>query len=148
MLAKTRAICLLVVALWLTPTVPEARADDPAATALDGAHDRLVKRVKDAGGTVGIAVMALDADEPLLTYQAGAPLEPASNMKLFTAWAALRALGPDHEYLTALYGDQAGERVDTLLLRGEGDPSLEMRHLREMVARLHRAAARLRDAQP
>jgi serine-type D-Ala-D-Ala carboxypeptidase/endopeptidase (penicillin-binding protein 4) len=49
---------------------------------------------------------------------------PASNMKLVTAGAALRYLGAGAVFSTGLYGRIHEGRVETLVLRGDGDPSL------------------------
>jgi serine-type D-Ala-D-Ala carboxypeptidase/endopeptidase (penicillin-binding protein 4) len=49
---------------------------------------------------------------------------PASNMKLVTAGAAIRYLGAGAVFSTGLYGRIQDARVETLVLRGEGDPSL------------------------
>ena len=98
--------------------------------------------VHAAGGSVGIAVLEVGDPELWVAHDEAEPLNPASNMKLVTAWAALRTLGPEHRYLTGLYGRIDGGRVGTLSLRGQGDPSLEMRHLYEMVARLERSGVR------
>ena len=116
----------------------------PSATrdALAPALDRLTDAVRRAGAVVGVAVVDLDSGALVVGHRERTPHNPASNMKLFTAWAALVELGPDHRFLTALLGRQKGDRVETVWLRGDGDPSLEVRHLQEMVARLHRAGVR------
>ena len=61
---------------------------------------------------------------------------PASNGKLPTAAAALRLLGPQHRFVTGLYGTIVGDGVDQLVLRGDGDPSLLTRDLWAMAAEL------------
>jgi len=147
---------LVLLALTLRP-LSSARAEGPAASAtastapvapssvldvsaVERARDRLVGVVGKHGGTVGIAVTDLNG-QLLVGHQPDRPLNPASNMKVVTAFAALKRLGPQHRYLTALYG-RLGRRMPTLSLRGDGDPSLERRHLWEMVERLHRAGLR------
>ena len=52
-------------------------------------------------------------------------LNPASNQKLLTAAAALARLGPDFRFTTGLYGTLREGVVEKLVLRGNGDPSLE-----------------------
>lgn len=148
---------LVLLALTLRP-LSAARAEGPASTAtspspptsdasavldvaaVEKARDRLAGTVAKHGGTVGIAVVDLDG-RLLVGHQPDRALNPASNMKVVTAWAALKLLGPQHQYLTALYG-RLGRQMPTLGLRGDGDPSLERRHLWEMVERLHRAGLR------
>ena len=51
-------------------------------------------------------------------------LNPASNAKLATAAAALHLLGPGRRFTTGLYGKVERDTVATLVLRGDGDPSL------------------------
>lgn len=148
-----RVALVVLLALTLQPA-RRAHAEGPAPSAsatgsppagidvavIEAARARLVKAVAKHGGTVGIAVTDLDG-RLLVGHQPDRPLNPASNMKVVTAWAALKLLGPQHRYLTALYG-RLGRRMPTLGLRGDGDPSLERRHLWEMVERLHRAGLR------
>jgi len=129
-------LLLLAGLLWSQSAAALDRA------ALDAAADRLAAKVSQAGGQLGLSVIDVKSGAPVVERGAGLPLNPASNMKVLTAWAALRALGPGHRYLTAMYGEHAGGRVPLLTLRGDGDPSLEVRHLYEMVARMKRAGIR------
>ena len=126
---------LALVALFHSRQGHSQQADGP----LEPSAQRLAKRARDAGGHVGVAVVEIGSGDTVVAHRADQPHDPASNMKLITAWAALRRLGPQHQYLSGLYGKIDGDRVPELVLRGEGDPSLEMRHLHEMVARLKRA---------
>ncbi|RJS92339.1 D-alanyl-D-alanine carboxypeptidase/D-alanyl-D-alanine-endopeptidase [Salinisphaera sp. Q1T1-3] len=66
-------------------------------------------------------------------------LTPASVSKLFSASAALQQLGPDHRFTSrfASHGLVRGNTLDgDLVFVGGGDPSLDNKHLRELVARL------------
>jgi D-alanyl-D-alanine carboxypeptidase/D-alanyl-D-alanine-endopeptidase (penicillin-binding protein 4) len=79
------------------------------------------------GGTTGVAV--IDATGRSLTSaRAQRPLLPASTMKLLTAAAALRILGPDHRFVTRVYAtgpiDRTGAVDGDLVLVGGGDPVL------------------------
>ena len=76
------------------------------------------------GGTAGAIVVDVATGTVLGSANEHTALNPASNAKLATAAAALRVLGPDHRYLTGLYGKANGARVPTLVLRGAGDPTL------------------------
>jgi D-alanyl-D-alanine carboxypeptidase/D-alanyl-D-alanine-endopeptidase (penicillin-binding protein 4) len=55
---------------------------------------------------------------------ADAPMNPASNQKLVTAGVALEVLGGEFTFTAGLYGQLAAGRVDELVLRSDGDPSL------------------------
>ena len=147
---RRRAAWAVLLAALSALSPASVTADSPAPTAstslaealrdpLAPALDRLTGAVGKAGAVVGVAVVDLTSGELVIGRRERTPHNPASNMKVFTAWAALAELGAEHQYLTALSGRQQGARVPTVWLRGDGDPSLEVRHLQEMVARLRRA---------
>jgi len=77
-----------------------------------------------------LLVLSLDRGDTLVALNADAPMAPASNMKLFTAAAALHLLGPEFRFPTYLLAD--GPVVDgvlegNLVLYGTGDPTLGTR---------------------
>ena len=74
----------------------------------------------------------------LAEHAAGTPFNPASNMKLLTAAAALWKLSANHTYQTALYGRRSGSTVGDLVLRSYGDPSLTTKDLWDMTHALQR----------
>ncbi len=81
---------------------------------------------------VAVVVQALDADEPLLSHQANAALNPASVMKLVTSFAALTQLGPNFTWTTEIWADGAlkdGVLDGDLVIRGNGDPSLTLERM-------------------
>ncbi len=84
----------------------------------------LANDAKSWGGAAGVMVVDVATGTVLASADEHAALNPASNAKLATAAAALRVLGPDHRYLTGLYGKVNGARVPALVLRGTGDPTL------------------------
>ncbi|MDD9945125.1 MAG: D-alanyl-D-alanine carboxypeptidase/D-alanyl-D-alanine-endopeptidase [Myxococcales bacterium] len=91
----------------------------------------LVERLRGAieqaslGDRVGISIVNLRSGREVLAHRAQLPLNPASNMKLLTAAAALLELGPSYRMRTGLYGRQEGDAVvGGLYLRGFGDPTL------------------------
>ncbi|OGA25776.1 MAG: D-alanyl-D-alanine carboxypeptidase/D-alanyl-D-alanine-endopeptidase [Betaproteobacteria bacterium RIFCSPLOWO2_02_FULL_65_24] len=74
-----------------------------------------------------LVVHEIGAARPLLAYNAGNPMNPASTMKLVTTLAALELLGPTFAWTTELWaaGAQQGDVLEgDLLLRGTGDPKL------------------------
>ncbi|MCB1639441.1 MAG: D-alanyl-D-alanine carboxypeptidase/D-alanyl-D-alanine-endopeptidase, partial [Thiothrix sp.] len=76
---------------------------------------------------VGIFVQDVNADQPLLAYNADLPLNPASTMKLLSTWSALKVLGPSWVWDTEAWarGRISGGRLEgDLVLRGYGDPFL------------------------
>lgn len=122
-------------------SAPAAGASSTAAgapsSALDAAKVREAVRdlASDAakwGGSAAATVVEIPGGAVLASANEHAAMNPASNAKLATAAAALRLLGPDHRYLTGLYGKVKGDRVAALVLRGAGDPTLASADLAEM----------------
>ena len=69
---------------------------------------------------------------PLLSYRAGAAMNPASVMKLVTTYAALELLGPAYTWTTPVYADgliSNGVLQGNLIIQGRGDPKLVMERL-------------------
>jgi D-alanyl-D-alanine carboxypeptidase/D-alanyl-D-alanine-endopeptidase (penicillin-binding protein 4) len=98
----------------------------------------LTRYAQRIGGKAGVAILETPSGRLLVGENQTIALNPASNAKLLTAAAALERLGPDYRYTTGLYGVLRGGVVKDLVLRGHGDPSLEVQHLwelgRELVA--------------
>jgi len=115
-------------------------ASDPAQAsperggdaAVQAAADALAKWARERGGSAGVAVIDPSDGRYVARVSERKPLNPASNAKLFTAAAALTALGPHHRYVTGLYGEIQGDHVGDLVLRGTGDPSLNTADLAEL----------------
>lgn len=84
----------------------------------------------------GVSVLVAEGDSDVFALRADTPRNPASNMKLVTAAAALLELGPNFEMETGLYGRVEEGRVADLVLRGTGDPSLSMSDLVQLAAAL------------
>jgi len=105
---------------------------------MQDAVEDLVRTITRYGGTVGVQVVEVETGRVLASHQAMEPMNPASNMKVVTAAAALWKLGAQHRYPTALYGERKGANVGDLVLRGYGDPSLATKDLWELTRGLHR----------
>ena len=107
--------------------LPEASPAPPSPEVV-----ALLDRVQDVpamrpDGDVGVA--AADASGQRLTASsADRPLLPASAIKLITAAAALRLLGPDFRFVTRVYAtaplDRDGVVDGDLVILGGGDPVL------------------------
>jgi D-alanyl-D-alanine carboxypeptidase/D-alanyl-D-alanine-endopeptidase (penicillin-binding protein 4) len=73
-------------------------------------------------------------------------VNPASNTKVLTAAAALDKMGPDYRFTTGLFGQLSKEGVvSTLVIRGDGDPSLETDELFELANALRQQGVRRVD---
>jgi D-alanyl-D-alanine carboxypeptidase/D-alanyl-D-alanine-endopeptidase (penicillin-binding protein 4) len=90
----------------------------------------------DLGDRIGIHVVDATSGREIFASRKDLPLNPASNMKIVTAAGALLTLGPDFTMLTGLYGHVEGNRVQDLVLRGFGDPTLRMSDLVELAEAL------------
>ncbi len=90
-------------------------------------------RALPASSKFSVAVRgAGEARQLLFEQNATTALVPASNMKLFTAAAALSLLGPDHEFATRFLanGTYRGGVLDgDLIIMGCGDPTISKRFL-------------------
>lgn len=99
----------------------------PAVAALPGP---LADALRESGippGNAAFFVQRVDAPRPLLAHNATAAMNPASTMKLVTAYAALELLGPAHTWKTQALVDAppvGGRLAGDLYLRGGGDPAL------------------------
>lgn len=109
----------------------------PATAEAQDLVGELRRLVSESGlsDDVGIAVVDAQSGRPIFQHHAERPMNPASNQKLVTAFAALRALGPDFTMRTAVYGNLEGDAVrGGLALRGYGDPDLTRGDLMALAA--------------
>ena len=93
---------------------------------------------------VSIHVQSLDDGTVIFTQNGDELLNPASNVKLFTAAAALGILGPDYRFETEFMLDDSpeGSRAKVLYVRGKGDPSITTERLYGIVGELFHAGLR------
>ena len=113
-----------------------AVADEDLRVRLDAALD--------VRGLLGarVAAFVVDAADGREVYARTADRElvPASNMKVLTALAALRAWGPAHQFTTTILADRepaADGSIGTLYVRGGGDPVLTSEQMWRLAANLY-----------
>ena len=85
------------------------------------------------------------AAEPRLSHHPHNSVNPASVMKLFTTYAALSLLGPDHTWRNRVYTDgpvRDGVLHGNLIVRGSGDPKLVMERLQALLVQVQAAGVR------
>ncbi len=126
---RTCAFFLLVSLALLSRDA--ARAQVGSGAALQAQLSALVAE-SGLGEQVTLSVVDTTTTTTLFEHRAEVALNPASNMKLVTAAAALARLGPEFRIRTALHGRVDGDEVRTLSLRGFGDPSLTQADLVEL----------------
>ncbi len=101
--------------------------------------DRITKRASLSGVRWGILVQTLDTPtnrKTLVARNATTLLIPASNNKLLTTAAILKALGAQYRFRTAVYGNSAQPNLMTLRLIGHGNPSLTTTQLTSLAQQL------------
>jgi D-alanyl-D-alanine carboxypeptidase/D-alanyl-D-alanine-endopeptidase (penicillin-binding protein 4) len=94
----------------------------------------LEAKLKSSGTQFTAEIVNLSTGEKLLQYNANTPLNPASSIKLFTAYTALRKLGTAYTFKTGFTVKPNGD----LCVKGGGDPSFVMEDLYLVVERLKR----------
>ena len=80
-----------------------------------------------------------------LSHHAQTPVNPASVMKLFTTYAGLSLLGPDHVWRNRVYTDgtvRDGVLHGHLIVQGSGDPKLVVERLQDLLAQVRSAGVR------
>jgi D-alanyl-D-alanine carboxypeptidase/D-alanyl-D-alanine-endopeptidase (penicillin-binding protein 4) len=111
-----------LLALLLTANLAHAQG-------LPGTVEQALKRAAISPSGVSAFVQALDSARPAVDYNATAPMNPASTMKLVTTYAALELLGPTYTWKTEAYisGSMQGDVLEgDLILKGYGDPKLTL----------------------
>src|SRR5262245_53583223 len=117
----------------------DAGSTPPSSAAFDSdlASAVHVAAEKFHDAAVGIAIVDVDSGRVLAAAGEHAPLNPASNAKLYTAATALATLHGDYRYQTVLAGTaKNGAVTGQLVLRGNGDPSLKSADLFALVQEL------------
>lgn len=131
-LARLVRSLLLTLALAAAPYAHATPALPPAVQlALDNA--------RIPADAVSVWVQPVDADAPSLAFNADRPMNPASVMKLVTAFAALERLGPAHAWRTrvATRGQvRDGVLEGDLYLVGGADPVLGYDRLWKLLRRV------------
>ncbi|HUH14108.1 MAG TPA: D-alanyl-D-alanine carboxypeptidase/D-alanyl-D-alanine-endopeptidase, partial [Longimicrobiales bacterium] len=124
-------------------TLPRASAaaDDKKRAereALKASLLQVLQRAPMSDSRVGLHMMSLEDGSVVFHRNADELLNPASNVKLVTAAAALVTLGPEYRFETEFLVEElgAGGRAKTLYVRGKGDPSVTTERLFAMVAEL------------
>lgn len=90
-------------------------------------------------GAISLLVQPLDTDAASvrLAHRENEAMNPASVMKLYTTYAGLQLLGPDHVWRTRIYTTgpvRDGVLQGSLVVRGSGDPKLVVERAQALVA--------------
>lgn len=89
--------------------------------------------------SIALWVQPVEGGAPLMSHRADQAMNPASAMKLVTTYAALEALGPAYRWKTEVYARgsvQQGVLSGDVLIKGYGDPALDVPALWQMLQQL------------
>lgn len=132
---KTSQLTRMFSALLLASALQCALASDALPPGVRLALDT----ARIPADAVSVWVQPVDAQSPALAINADAPMNPASVMKLVTAFAALERLGPAHTWRTQVAATgrvQDGVLQGDLHLIGGADPVLGYDRLWKLLRRI------------
>lgn len=153
-------IVLLLVALAAAPTPPPNPGPSQAGAtasfvrtqereALRKALLGVIDRSPLKNARISVQIRSLDDGSVVFAQNPDELLNPASNVKLFTAAGALARLGPDYRFDTEYLCDAESKdqmardgKVKVLFMRGHGDPTLTTERLYQSVSDLMHAGVR------
>lgn len=115
---------------------PDAKAQDREA--LKRALNSVIETSTLKGARVTVQVRSLDDGSLVFSRDGDELLNPASNVKLFTAATALTSLGPDFRFETDFLTDHDFKdgKAKVLYVRGRGDPTITTERLYGIAADL------------
>jgi D-alanyl-D-alanine carboxypeptidase/D-alanyl-D-alanine-endopeptidase (penicillin-binding protein 4) len=110
-----------------------------AQSTLPAAVQQALSAAKISQASIAVVVQEVGVHHETLRVNAAAPMNPASVMKLVTTYAALEQLGPAYRWKTEAYAAgalQEGVLEGDLVLKGAGDPKLDLEALWKLVRAL------------
>ena len=128
----------LVLLLALAAVPPAPAAKDKERDALRKVITGIIERSPLKNARISVQVRSLDDGSIIFAQGAEELLNPASNVKLFTAAASLAKLGPDYRFETEFLTDPSYKdgKAQTLYVRGHGDPTITTEKLYGLVSEL------------
>ena len=137
----------LIVVLGFSFLNLEIAYAENVSTPLPDAVTSALKSADVSTNNVAIYVQALAAnpsqlETPLLAHLTSQPLNPASNMKLLTSYAALALLGPSYRWQTNVYYDgtlKGDTLIGNLYIKGVGDPNITLADFNTLLSRVYQS---------
>lgn len=109
-------------------TAAKLSNDTGGREGMENAIDMIIKDEPELDGAIiGINIRSFDTGKTIYDHLGNTRMNPASNMKLLTAAAALEILGEDHVFTTELLTDGSMDKKTldgNLYIKGKGDPTL------------------------
>jgi len=104
-----------------------------------------LERIGVPESAVGVYISEVGSEKPILSVNSDAAMNPASVMKLVTTYAGLEILGPAYIWRTVLYAN--GQITDgvlhgDLVIKGYGDPKLDLENFWLLIHRLRQTGLR------
>ncbi len=133
---------MLVMLLSLRAVAADATAKEKGRDSLKQALLQAIESSPLKNARLGAQIVSLDDGSVVFSKDADELLNPASNVKLFTAAAALSLLGIDYRFDTDFLSDaqlKSDGKVKTLYVRGHGDPTITTERLYGIVSDLSHA---------
>lgn len=133
---KNYLVCLVLIMTLFPLPVTAAKHSNKTNYLLNQKIDKIIA---DFGGNLNIGVLVQDVNTGVTLYRKNTDryFMPASNEKLFTAFAALNYLDERFVYQTRLFADtakiQSGTLKDHAYLQFSGDPTLTIAQLDHLI---------------
>ena len=92
-----------------------------------------------------IYIQEINTTQPIIAFNSDKPMNPASVMKLVTTFAGLELLGPAFNWKTEVYTNgvlKDGRLQGDLIIKGYGDPRLNLENFWLLTRRLHQTGLR------
>ena len=124
---------ILAIFFW-TLINPGVRAEDCNQDL--GEIATIINRPEFKRARWGILIQDLDSGCQLYSWDAEKYFIPASNAKLLTTAAALLELGADFQIKTPVYAVGEPPFLDSLIIKGQGDPSISTESLKDILHQL------------
>lgn len=126
-------ICYLFITMSLLT------AGEVAAEVLPQSLTALLKNLNIPLDHVGLMVQKVGAATPFLALNKDKKYQPASVIKIVTAYSSLSLLGPNYSWLTSINGelDQQGQVVGDLVVEAQGDPLLTLENWTQLWRELY-----------
>ncbi|PSJ17029.1 D-alanyl-D-alanine carboxypeptidase/D-alanyl-D-alanine endopeptidase [Nitrosomonas supralitoralis] len=109
------------------------------ASGLPGEIKQKLQQLAIPETSIGVYVHEIGANNPALAINADSGMNPASVMKLLTTYAGLELLGPSYTWQTMLYANGKitdGILYGDLIIKGHGDPKLDLENFWLLINRL------------